>query len=474
MSCHDTTRDRGFPMWHGIRLATDMNEKSTAPATPIRSPDANVRELPGVGRDAGGGMDRPRGERRWSQRNKRIVLIGAASLLAVAVTVLLATLEPAVPTVRADTLWIGTVERGEFVRQVRGPGTLAPMQRRWITADTSGRVEEILALPGAEVAVDTPLLRLENPELTVQLLNAQQQLSDAEAGLVTMRSQVESDRLAQQALIASVRTQYLEAKHRDEINRELIEKTPGLVAEFDLARGRQIVDELANRLRIESRRYEVLGNSAKEQIAALEEQADRLRAIVRFNEDRVASLDVTAGVAGVLAELPMEAGQWVRAGDTLGRVVEPGRLKAEVRIPQSQAEDIVVGQQAIVDTRGDIIEGQVSRIDPTVRSGTVTIDIALPAELPRSVRPDMSVDGTVVLDRTADVTKMGRPAQATAHSTVGVYRVTDDIAERVQVELGRISVNEVEVVRGLTVGDEVVLSDMTQWQDSARVRVVGR
>ena len=299
-------------------------------------------------------------------------------------------------------------------------------------------------------------------------------LSDAEAALVTMRSQVESDRLAQQALIASVRTQYLEAKHRDEINQELIEKTPGLVAEFDLARGKQIVQELANRLRIESRRYEVLGNSSDEQIAALEEQADRLRAIVRFNEDRVASLDVTAGVTGVLAELPMEAGQWVRAGDTLGRVVEPGRLKAEIRIPQSQAEDIVVGQQAIVDTRGDIIEGQVSRIDPTVRSGTVTIDIALPAELPRSVRPDMSVDGTVVLDRTADVIKMGRPAQATAHSTVGIYRVTDDIAERVQVQLGRISVNEVEVVRGLTVGDEVVLSDMTQWQDSARVRVVGR
>ena len=253
----------GFPFWHGIRLATGMNEKSPAPATPIRSPDANVRELPGIGGEAGSGMDRPRGTRRWSQRNKRIVLIAAAVLVAVAVTVVLATLEPAVQTVRADTLWIGTVERGEFVRQVRGPGTLAPMQRRWITADTSGRVEEILALPGAEVTADTPLLRLENPELTVQLLNAQQQLSDAEAALVTMRSQVESDRLAQQALIANVRTQYLEAKHRDEINQELIQKTPGLVAEFDLARGKQIVQELANRLRIESRRYEVLGNSSE-------------------------------------------------------------------------------------------------------------------------------------------------------------------------------------------------------------------
>ena len=448
-----------------------MTETRSAPATPIRPRDsAAIGELPNSG-----GMDVPRAARRWSQRNKRIVLIAATLLAAIAVTVLLAMLEPAVPLVRADTLWIGTVERGEFVRQVRGPGTLAPMQRRWITADTSGRVEEILALPGAEVGPETPLLKLANPELTVQLLNAQQQLSDAEAALVRMRSQVEADRLAQQALIASVRTQYLEAKHRDEINRELIEKAPGLVAEFDLARGRQIVEELANRLRIESRRYQVLGGSSEEQIEAIEEQVERLRAIERFNEDRVASLDVTAGVGGVLAELPVEAGQWVRAGDTLGRVVEPGRLKAEVRIPQSQAEDIAVGQEALVDTRGDIIEGRVSRVDPTVRSGTVTIDIALPATLPRSVRPDMSVDGTVVLDRTADVVKMGRPAQASAHSVIGVYRLNDDdIAERVQAELGRLSVNEVEVLRGLRVGDEVVLSDMTQWQDFARVRVEGR
>ena len=459
----------------GFAKSSDMISEQPVPATPIRgSRNApTVRELPVAGRDSGG-MDVPRGTRRWSQGNKRIVLIAAAVLVAVTAMVWLAMLEPAVPSVRADTLWIGTVERGEFVRQVRGPGTLAPMQRRWITADTSGRVEEILALPGAAVAAETRLLRLDNPELTVQLLNAQQQLSDARVALVTLRSQVESDRLAQQALIASVRTQYLEAKHRDEINGELLERAPGMVAEFDLARGQQMVRELANRLKIEARRFEVLGDSSTERIAALEERVERLRAIVRFNEDRVASLNVTASATGVLAELPMEAGQWVRAGDTLGRVVEPGRLKAEIRIPQSQAEDIVIGQRAVVDTRSEVIEGQVSRMDPTVRSGTVTVDIALPATLPKSVRPDMSVDGTVVIERLDDVTTMGRPAQATAHGTIGVFRLDDDVAERVQVQLGRISVNEVEVVRGLNVGDEVVLSDMTQWQDYARVRVVGR
>ncbi len=451
-----------------------MSAKRPTQATPLYAASrAPLRQLPGAEVPAGR-MDVPRPPRPWSARNKRIALIAVGALLALLVTIVLATLPPAMPAVPADTVWIGTVQRGEFVRQVRGPGSLAPMQRRWITADTSGRVEEILALPGAEVQPDTPLLRLENPELTVQLLDAQQQLSDAQAALVTLRSQVESERLAQEALIASVRTQYLEAKHRDEMNRELLARGPGLVAEFDLARGEQIVEELANRTRIEARRLEVLGDSSAQRIGALGEQVERLGAIVRFNEDRVASLDVAAGVAGVLAELPMEAGQWVRAGDTLGRVVVPGRLKAEIRIPQNQAEEIVIGQTALVDTRGDIIEGRVSRIDPTVRAGTVTVDVALPATLPKSARPDMSVDGTVVIERLGDVTTMGRPAQAGAHALISVYRVSGDVAERVQVRLGRVSVNEVEVLQGLAPGDEVVLSDMTQWQEHARVRIAGR
>lgn len=418
-------------------------------------------------------MDVPRAGRPWWQARRRQVALAAATLAVLLAILVAANLEPAIPSLAKEAVWLGQVQQGEFVRDVRGPGTLTPMQLRWISADSPGRVQEILALPGIEVQPDTPLLRLDNPELEMQLLDARAQLSDAAASLVRMRAQAESERLAQVALIASVRTQYLEAKHRDEINRELRAQAPGLVADFDLARGEQLVQELANRMRIEARRLGVLGDSNDGQIAALEEQAERLRAIVHFHEQRIASLNVTAGVTGVLAELPLEAGQWVGAGDILGRVVEPGRLKAEIRIPQTQAEGVAVGQQAIVDTRGHRIDGTVSRVDPTVRAGTVTIDIALPESLPAAARPDMSVDGTVIIDRIDGATTIARPPHAKPHTTVGIYRLERDVAERVQVQLGRVSATRAEVLGGLEPGDTVVMSDMTAHQEHDRVRITG-
>ena len=401
------------------------------------------------------------------------MLVCVAVLAGVVLTVVLSRLGPALPTVSTDMVWIGTVERGTFVREVRGPGTLVPMERRWITAVTAGRVEEILVLPGSEVTPSTVLLRLANPDVEVQLLDARQQLADAEAALVAMRSLGESNRLAQQAMIAEVNTRYLEAKHRDEMNQELLDKNPGLVAEVDLARGRQLVSQLEGRLKIENRRLEVADESGMEQVAAQEKQVDRRRVIVRFNEDRVDSLNVRADVAGVLAEASAEEGRWVGAGEALGRVVQPGRLKAEIRIPQSQAVGVVVGQEATVDTRGDVIGGRASRIDPTVRAGTVTIDVALPEQLPESVRPNMSVFGTVVIERLPDVTYVERPVHANANATGGLYRLDDegDFAERVSVQFGRMSVNEVEVRKGLQPGDRVVLSDMSEWDAYPRVRV---
>ena len=315
-------------------MANQHARISTAPA----------RRLAAVGKlaraDEAEGMDVPRADRPWWQAKRRWLYGAIATLVALVAIFIAANLEPAIPSLPKESVWLGQVEQGEFVRDVRGPGTLAPMQLRWISAESPGRVQEILALPGIEVAPDTPLLRLDNPELEIQLLDAHQQLSNAAASLVRLRFQAESDRLAQVALIANVRTQYLEAKHRDEINRELRVEAPGLVADFDLARGEQLVQELANRMRIEARRLGVLGDSTDRQIAALEEQVERLQAIARFHEQRIASLNVTAGVAGVLAELPLQAGQSVQAGDILGRVVEPRRLKAEIRIPQGQAEGI--------------------------------------------------------------------------------------------------------------------------------------
>ncbi|MDE0040215.1 MAG: HlyD family efflux transporter periplasmic adaptor subunit [Gammaproteobacteria bacterium] len=417
-------------------------------------------------------MDVPRDRGRWSRRHRRIATGVLVALILGGLTAVLWRVDPAWPVVSADTIWIGTVEQGTFVREASGTGTLVPIERRWITAATAGRVEEILVQPGSNVAPDTVLLRLSNPDVEVQLLDARQQLADAEAELVALRSGQESSRLAQQAVIAEVRTQYLEAKHRDEMNRELQDKTPGLVPEVDLVRSGQRLSQLEDRLDIETRRLEVGGESAVEQLAAQEKQVDRLRAIVRFSEERVDSLDVRPRFPGVLAESSAEEGQWVAAGETLGRVVQPGGLKAEIRVPQSQAVGIVLGQQATVDTRGVLLEGRVSRIDPAVRDGTITVDIALPERLPGGARPNMSVFGTVVLEQLDGVTYVDRPVHASANAAVGIYRLHDDgLAERVNVVFGQISVNEVEIRAGLEPGDRVVLSDMSEWDDYPRVRI---
>lgn len=327
------------------------------------------------------------------------------------------------PVVQADTVWIGTVERGEFVREVRGPGRLVPMRHRWITALTSGRVDEILLQPGTTVSPGTPLFRLTNPDVAVDLLAVRQQLSDAEAELVSVNVSSESEELEQRALIAQVRTQYLEARHRDETNRELETKSPGLVSEFDLARGREMLAELEDRLNIENRRLELLGGSAAEQVAARSINVERLRSIVGASEKRADSLVARAGVAGVLAEVEVEEGQWVQAGETLGRVVQPERLKAEIRIPQNQAEQVLVGQRAVIDTRADLMDGQVARIDPGVRDGTVTVDVSLAADLPASARLNLSVDGTVVFDRVPDVIYMPRPVATRAEERLVLFRL---------------------------------------------------
>lgn len=417
-------------------------------------------------------MDVPRDKTRWSPRRKRIAWGAVVAFVLGGLTVVLWRVDPALPVVSHDSVWIGTVEQGTFVREVSGTGTLVPIERRWITAATSGRVEEILVQPGSDVVPDTVLLRLVNPDVEVQVLDARQQLADAEAALVALRSSQESNRLAQQAIIAEVRTQYLEAKHRDEMNQELQEKTPGLVAEVDLVRARQRLAQLEDRLAIETRRLEVSGESTDEQLAAQEKQVDRLRAIVRFSEERMDSLNVRARFPGVLAESSAEEGQWVAAGETLGRVVQPGGLKAEIRIPQNQAMGIVLGQPATVDTRGVLLEGRVSRIDPAVRDGTITVDVVLPDRLPDGARPNMSVFGTVVLERLDGVTYVDRPVHARANAAVGIYRLDDDgLAERVNVLFGQISVNEVEVREGLAAGDRVVLSDMSEWDDHPRVRI---
>jgi len=409
------------------------------------------------------------------KKNKRIMQAAAVIITLTLVTVGLKSLKPAAPSVDRATVWMDTVQQGTMVRQVRGPGTLVPENNRLITAVTAGRIEQRYMLAGAEIDSTTVILRLSNPDLGIQLLQSQQQLSQAEAGLITLRSNLQTQRLTQQSMVAQTRTAFLEAQRIHNQNRQLFDRNPDLVAPAELERSQESAEELETRLRIETERLEVIEGSTQEQLDAQATQIQRLRAIVQFNADRVASLEVTAGVAGVLTELPVQEGEWVQAGGTLARVVQPGRLKAEIRIPQTQAQDIVVGQMAYIDTRNDTIEGRVIRIDPAVQSGTVTIDVMLPEDLPRSARTDLSVDGTVVIERLDDVIYVGRPAFGQANNRVGIFKLVDDgnYAERVTVQLGRSSVNEIEILDGLQPGDIVILSEMSQWDGFDRVRLRG-
>ncbi|HET8654338.1 MAG TPA: HlyD family efflux transporter periplasmic adaptor subunit [Longimicrobiaceae bacterium] len=413
-------------------------------------------------------MDIPRPKkkdyRRWA--------LGGAALAAVLLTsVALARLQPASPTVERAGVWMDTVQRGTFVREVRGPGTLVPEQIRFISAVTQGRVEKILAQPGAKVDSQTVLLRLSNPDVQLQAMEAQRQVAAAEASLANLRATLENQRLNQEAAVATAQSQYNEAQRQAAANQELAKR--GLVPEMELQKTNDSAKEYSTRLEIEKKRLSFIEESNRAQLAAQKAEIARLKGLSAFQQAYVESLQVTAGARGVLRELPLQEGQWVNPGDRLAVVVQPGRLKAELKIPETQAKDVVVGQKASIDTRNGIVPGRVVRIDPAVENGTVTVDVALTGALPRGARPDLSVDGTIEIERLSDVLFVGRPAYGQADGTIGLFRLEPDgeHARRVQVQLGRSSVSTVEIRSGLKEGDVVILSDMSQWDAVDRVRL---
>ena len=419
-------------------------------------------------------MDIIRDTKPQKKRKKLVWSLAAVALLGL--TIFVPRLLPtAAPTVDGNVIWQDTVQHGTLIRQVRGPGTLVPEQRRFITAVTAGRIEQILALPGTEVQAGEVIMRMSNPDVDMQLLQAQQQLSQARAQLAQLRTNLQTGELTQRGTVATVRTQFLDAQRTYRTNQRLFDENPDLVAMADLERSQESVDELELRLQVEEDRLRVMETTAEVQVQAQEEQIQRLEEMVQFNRDRLESMNVSVPVTGVLAplDIPLQEGQWVQSGQQLSLVVVPGRLKAEVRITQTQAQDIVIGQTALVDTRSDTIQGQVVRIDPAVRNGTVTIDVALPADLPPSARPDLSIDGNVIIERLDEVTYMGRPTFGQANSRISIFRVTDDgaYAERVPVQLGASSVNDIQVVEGLAEGDIVILSDMSRWDGFDRVKI---
>lgn len=414
-------------------------------------------------------MDIPRATPR--SKNRRWILGGAALGAVLLMTVAVSRIEPAAPSVESAGVWVDTVEQGTMLRQVRGPGTLVPEQIRYISAVTAGRVERVLLQPGTQVTPDTELLVLSNPEVQLQLMESQRQVAAAEATLANLSATLENQRLNQEAQVATVQSQYNEAMRQVRANRELFQRE--LIAEMDLRRTEDTAEELAKRLEIEEKRLDFIAASMRSQIQAQEAEIQRLRGLEQFQQAYVRSMRVTAGASGVLRELPLQEGQWVNPGDRLAVVVQPGRLKAELRIPETQAKDVVVGQPAAIDTRNGIVPGRVARIDPAVQNGTVTVDVALTGELPRGARPDLSVDGTLEIERLEDVLYMGRPAYGQAESTVGIFKLEPDgqHARRIPVQLGRSSVNTIEIRNGLQPGDIVILSDMSQWDAVDRVRL---
>jgi multidrug resistance efflux pump len=409
--------------------------------------------------------------REKTKSNKRYVYGGLAVVAFVLATLGLSRLDPSAPVVDRATVWMDTVERGTMLREVRGPGTLVPEQIRMIPAVTAGRVERRHLQPGTEVTAETVLLELSNAEVQRELLEALRQLTAAEAQYVSIRSTLENQELNQESIVAQTRSEYREAQRQVEANEALASQQ--LIAPMDLQRSRDTAEELAERLEIERQRLESLRGSREPQVAAQRSQVSRLREIVAFQRGLVESMQVVAGVAGVLQELPVEEGQWVTPGMLLARVVQPGRLKAELRIPETQATEVVVGLDAVVDTRNGLIQGRVVRVNPAVQNGTVTVDVALEGALPRGARPDLSVEGTIQIDRLEDVIYVGRPAFGQANSTVSLFRLDDDRSEatRVQARLGAGSVNQVQILDGLDAGDVVILSDMSNVESADRVRL---
>ena len=412
--------------------------------------------------------------REFSVRRRQIrrILYGmtAAAMVGI-VTVGLSRLEPAVPSVDQTTVWMGTVKRGLMLRQVRGPGTLVPKEIRWVSAVTEGWVERVRLLPGTKVKADTVLLELSNPKLEQATLDVQWQLEAAEADYENLKVQLESELLDQRAATATVEADYHQAKLKFEIDKELAEL--GLISNLDFKESELKTRELANQHEINNKRIAMSAESIKAQLAAQRARIEQLRTLLRLKQKQVSSLQVRSGIKGVLQQLPIEVGQQVTAGSILAKVTQPSRLKAELKIAETQAKDLQHGQKTSIDTRNGVIPGHVIRIAPAVDEGTVTVDVALDGPLPKGARPDLSVDGTIEIERLEDVLYVGRPTFGQADSMVGLFKLVNGNkdAVRIQVKLGRNSVNTVEIREGLEEGDKVILSDMSRWEAFNRIRL---
>ena len=416
-------------------------------------------------------MDVPRAGVAKKKRQKRIIMIALVVLGLILATFILSRLKPAVPSVDRSTVWVDTVKRGPMVRQVRGLGTLVPQEIRWIAAQTEGRVEKIVVRPGAPVEPETVLLELTSPELEQQARDADLQFKAAEAELTTLRATLQRDLLEQESSAARVHSEYQQAKMEAETNDNLARN--GLVADLTHKTSKIKAEDLAARDAIEQKRYVFAQQNIEPQIASKQAAVDQVKALAQLKQNQVEALKVRAGFTGVLQQLPLEVGQRVIPGANLARVADPTKLKAEIKIAETQAKDIQINQPASIDTRNGVVAGHVVRVDPAVDQGTVRVDVALDGELPKGARPDLSVDGTIELERLDNVVYVGRPAFGQENNTVGIFKLVAGSSEAVRtpVKLGRSSVNTIEIISGLEPGDQVILSDTSAMDAHDRIRL---
>jgi HlyD family secretion protein len=416
-------------------------------------------------------MDIARPDAKKKKKMRRIVYIAAAVVLIPLVTYALSKLKPAAPTVDSATVWTDTVKRGPMLREVRGLGTLVPETIRLIPAATDGQVVQRNLLPGTPLKADTVILEMNNPELQQTALDAEYQMKGAEANLEQTKALLQNQLMDKRTQAASVSSAYHTAVLDKDTNEQLAAN--GLVSDLIYKKSQVVAQELAKQDELAQKEVETFSNSIASQVAVQQASLDQKRAMYNLKKSQLDQLKIRPGIDGVLQELDVEVGQKVTQGTVLARVAQPTHLKAALKIAETQAKDITIGQKASVDTHNGVIAGHVMRIDPAVVNGTVTVDVALDGELPQGARPDLSVEGTIELERLADVLYVGRPVHGEANSTVSLFKVVDDGggASRVQVQLGRTSVNTVEIVKGLQIGDKVILSDMSAWDNYDRVQL---
>jgi HlyD family secretion protein len=418
-------------------------------------------------------MDIARPEFKQQKQRRQIVLLSVGALIFVGAAIGVSRLKPAAPTVERSAVWTDTVKRGSMLRQVRGLGSLIPSQEftRQIPAETEATVIRIRVLPGSEVKADTILLEMSNPQVEQTALDAQLQLKAAEAAYQSLRVRLDSELMNQKAGAATVTQDYSQAKLQAETDKALYDL--GVISGLTYKASKGKSDELTTRNDLEGQRLTIAAKAIVTQMAEQQARVDQMRTLAQLRQKQMEELKVRAGIDGVLVDLPLQVGQRVAPGAMLARVTQPNHLIAELKIAETQARDVQIGEPASVDTHNGVVSGTVMRVDPAVQSGTVTVDVKLTGELPKGARPDLSVDGTIDLEHLENVLSVGRPAFGQENSTISLFRLDPDGkgAVRVPVKVGRASVNSIQVVEGLHEGDTVILSDMSRSDNTDRIRL---